>query len=134
MCSSADAKFRTTKFSSEALDGNSTKFAPAKISCYTVYVTNYVYHYVIIGKHTCTCSFEINTMYICMFALIVAESYSIIRLLLYTVKLTTVFTLIECKLKNLTLARFSGKGCHLQIHYEKSQNANFLALTRSCVL
>ena len=39
--------------------------------------------------------------------------------------------LIECKLINL--AQFSGKGHHT-LHYEKSQNMNFLALIRSYIL
>ena len=35
-CQSAGAKFRTMKISSEGLDGNSAKFAPAKISHYMI--------------------------------------------------------------------------------------------------
>ena len=70
----------------------------------------------------------------------------------------TVFMLIERKLKKnnfnliltkyhvyanrtkiisiLTFVRFSGKGHYIhyvEIHYEKFQNTNFLALIRSCI-
>ena len=42
--------------------------------------------------------------------------------------------LIERKLiMILNFTRFSGKGHHT-LHYEKSQNMNFLALVRSCIL
>ena len=50
---------------------------------------------------------------------------------------STVFVLIECKLKNNYASRdFLVKvvTCSIKIHYEKSQNADFLVLIRSCVL